>query len=351
MENLSTDRKNQLSTTRRKVITGIGAIIAAQTCPAVIRKSMIAARQLFLGRGAGGGGDDWWGLKFVALSPSTVGWVHGASSPSVSLLESRDGGKSWNNFTAGNPVSLSTGESMCVKSGDGGNYSMAQTNTTEEYCNRFVLSGEVSAHGDVRSVLNGEEPVSSLNPYALCGLFMDNNGSSDGLVSAPECRADYVSTCSFAKMFYNCKNLVSAPTDLTYIGSTDNVLPTFLYSMMFSGCSSLVNAPKAIGSDACPTEAHTCRAMFSDCTSLRRSPVIKFLNTSGLMGMARMFDGASLLSDIEVTFTSFGAGTSNWVRGVAATGTFRCPSALGTDATIKRATNRCPVGWTVINTD
>ena len=36
---------------------------------------------------------------------------------------------------------------------------------------------------------------------------------------------------------------------------------------------------------------------------------------------------------------------------VAASDTFRCPTALGTNETIQRGTNACPSGWTVINTD
>ena len=41
----------------------------------------------------------------------------------------------------------------------------------------------------------------------------------------------------------------------------------------------------------------------------------------------------------------------NMVYGAAATGTFYCPVALGTNETIERGTSRCPTGWTVINTD
>ena len=68
--------------------------------------------------------------------------------------------------------------------------------------------------------------------------------------------------------------------------------------------------------------------------------------------MANMFNGCSALNSIRVSFTAFNAiAMANWVQNVAATGTFYCPTALGTNETIGRGTGKCPTGWTVINTD
>ena len=66
--------------------------------------------------------------------------------------------------------------------------------------------------------------------------------------------------------------------------------------------------------------------------------------------MNAMFFNCSALSKIEVHFTKWTSNAlTNWVNGVAATGTFKCPAALGTNETITRGTGNCPEGWTVVN--
>lgn len=67
-----------------------------------------------------------------------------------------------------------------------------------------------------------------------------------------------------------------------------------------------------------------------------------------------MFSYCRSLSSIDVDFTVWPAAsyaTIGWVSMVAATGTFKCPTALGTDATIQRGESYCPAGWTVVNYD
>jgi len=60
----------------------------------------------------------------------------------------------------------------------------------------------------------------------------------------------------------------------------------------------------------------------------------------------------SSLTCISTDISSWPAnGFREWVLRVAANGTFICPEALGTDATIQRGVNYCPNGWTVVNHD
>ena len=93
--------------------------------------------------------------------------------------------------------------------------------------------------------------------------------------------------------------------------------------------------------------------LFYGCTSLTAAPELP-ATTLATRCYSNMFSGCTSLAYIAVKFSSF-IGTSygflNWVNGVAASGTFRCPTALGTDATISRGTSACPDGWTVVNTD
>jgi hypothetical protein len=125
-----------------------------------------------------------------------------------------------------------------------------------------------------------------------------------------------LSNYCFVGLFRNCTSLVTAPE----LPATN--LATLCYSTMFFNCTSLITAPKLPATNLAVT---SCMAMFSNCKNL---------------------------NSIEVAFSTFPPSTTNnWVSGVSPTGTFVCPTALGTNDTIKRGVSACPEGWTVINKD
>jgi hypothetical protein len=86
--------------------------------------------------------------------------------------------------------------------------------------------------------------------------------------------------------------------------------------------------------------------MFRNCTSLTEATLSAA--DYGFRGLENIFNGCSGLSLIDCGLTAWN-GTTNWVTGVAATGNFYCPAALGTNDTIERGVNRCPEGWNVRN--
>ena len=76
------------------------------------------------------------------------------------------------------------------------------------------------------------------------------------------------------------------------------------------------------------------------------------LSSTNLYFNRLMLQGCSQLTCISTDISSWPySGFNDWVNGVAATGTFICPIALGTDATIRRGNSYCPTGWTVVNYD
>lgn len=91
--------------------------------------------------------------------------------------------------------------------------------------------------------------------------------------------------------------------------------------------------------------------MFKGCTSLSSAPD---LPATTLMNYCyrEMFRGDTKLNSLRVGFSAFtGTGsTADWLFGTSATGTFYCPTALGTNETITRGASNCPAGWTVVNT-
>lgn len=116
-------------------------------------------------------------------------------------------------------------------------------------------------------------------------------------------------------MFGNCTSLTAVPPVLPATG-----LVYECYASMFNGCSNITDAPLLSGAVLANNSYH------------------------------EMFKGCSKLSSISVAISAWnGSYTSNWVNGVASNGTFTCPTALGTNATITRGTSNCPSNWTVVN--
>jgi len=187
---------------------------------------------------------------------------------------------------------------------------------------------------------------------------------------------ELAATC-YTGMFQRCEKLETAPelpaTDLKYS----------CYSHMFNGCTSLKKAPKlpATGlAEACyqrmfgnsgleeapellamDLEVMCYQYMFEGCTSLERAPVLP-ATTLNNWCYEKMFNGCSNLSYIKMmgtqvkkdTWTGYklvdltndniGSYCTEWVNGVAASGTFVKNPGAKWEA---RGVNGIPEGWDV----
>lgn len=148
-------------------------------------------------------------------------------------------------------------------------------------------------------------PATTLAQGCYTGMFYD----CDGLTTAPALPATTLANNCYQAMFQACNNLTAAPV----LPAT--TLANNCYQNMFAGCTSLTTSPELLAT----TLASNCYAgMFSGCTSLNTITCIASING-----------------------TSY---TNNWVKNVAATGTFyRGANAIGWTAGV----NGIPVGWTV----
>ena len=141
-------------------------------------------------------------------------------------------------------------------------------------------------------------------------------------------------------MFKGCTSLTVAPE----LPATTLVL--YCYEEMFMGCTSLAVAPEL---PATTLASYCYEKMFNGCTSLTVAPELP-ATTPAAQCYAEMFNGCTSLNTVTTMQTGWGNyTTSEWLSNVAATGTFYCPAALGTNETITRGTSACPEGWTVIN--
>lgn len=255
---------------------------------------LIGMRNAMLAGGGSQPSGGYWGLCFTAEEAGAVVAMsgRGALASSVNLLYSTDpsNASSWTPFAIGtDTITLANiGDKVWFKAGPGGNTAMYAGLTNNV---SFVIKAEnglVAASGSIMSLLNGEEETFTLQATRT---FRTLFTSCTGLTAAPDLPATTLTDSCYAMMFYNCSSLTRAP--VLHVDLVQNT-PSGCYASIFKGCSSL--------------------------------------------------------ESITVGFTAFN-GTADWINGVAASGTFYCPTALGTNETIARNDNACPSGWTVVNTD
>ena len=233
----------------------------------------------------------YWGLHFVANTiGASVSLVSVGTPPSVQLKYSIDWGNTWSEYTIGTEIAMTNvGDGVCFTAVDGVTNRNFANNASNYY--HFVVTGRVGAYGDISSLVKDDEdawmiPLSSARFFQM--LFMD----CANLIHAPELPSMYLTNTN------------------TYLG-------------MFRGCTSLAVAPTLpeVG-----TNNYQFNTMFQGCTSLKR---------------------------IEVNWHTWPSGTQatlEWVKDVSPSGVFVCPVSLGTESTILRDIDHCPVGWTVVNT-
>ena len=253
---------------------------------------LIAGRNAMLAGGGSQPSGGYWGLCFTAEEPNCVVNMSKKGTPPAVTLETSPDGMTWTLFDADGgttPITLAAvGDKVYFRAGSGGNSQFALSNSNRH---TFTITGKTAASGSIMSLLDA---------------------TNEGMDSLVDC-GDF----TFNSLFYDCSSLTSAPS----LPAT--VLRSGCYYAMFMRCSSLTSAP-SLPATVLPT-TNCCQRMFQSCSSL---------------------------AEVRVAFSAWnGNATTNWLSGVAATGTFYCPTALGTDATITRGTNYCPTGWTVVNTD
>ena len=272
---------------------------------------MIAARQIAFGKAAAKKEEPpaYWGLCFTAEEDgATIAMNAVGSAPAVTLETSYDG-EAWEPFYVGETsITLNKGERVYFRAGEGGNLRTASSQSS--FNNFSIADGLVSASGNIGSLLNGDSPNSVVPTYGHTSLF---NGCTS-LTHAPEFPATTLAESCYGSMFRGCTSLTHAPE----LPAT--TLATNCYRSMFNGCTSLTHAPELPAT----TLAESC--------------------------YESMFNGCSNINFIKCSMTVFGYATS-WVEGVSPTGTFVCPTSLGTNETIQRGASYCPEGWTVINED
>ena len=257
----------------------------------------------------------------------------------------------WINWN-GEAVTLNNGEKLYMWNKN----NTLSTNVDSEYL-RFNIpaSSEINVSGNVNSMLNfgevtgqcfgkmfygctGLRSVSNFklpsnNLTGLCYAHMFHG--CNNLEDAPELPATTLSDGCYMGMFTDCKKLTVAPA-LPATNSADRC-----YCRMYEGCDNLKRAPATIPL----TNARWCSMykMFYNCRNLENAPEILVTSLSSTSCLSEMFYGCSKINRIKIAYTgAFTAQFTNWVSGVADSGTFYYngsdtsnfgPSAIPKDST------------------
>lgn len=263
-------------------------------------------------------------LTFKALEDGTFHFT-------MPIYYSLDNGKTWlyltseSNYTT--PM-IAAGETVMFKN------SATKGGT-------FSSSGKYEALGNPYSLIYGDNfsEIIDLNGNSeiLANLFKE----SSELVSAKNLSlpATTLSASCYSGMFWDCTSLVDAPA----LPAT--TLSNNCYYRMFKSCSCLAAAPEL---PATTLTNYCYYEMFAHC-GLDTAPELP-ATTLAQSCYGQMFTSCTSLNYIKAMFTTTPstAYTTNWVNGVAPTGTFVKNSAATWDVT---GDNGIPTGWTVETAD
>ena len=174
-------------------------------------------------------------------------------------------------------------------------------------------------------------PATTLAFGCYYGMF-----SGCRLTTAPVLPATALTESCYQGMFKNCTSLTTAPA----LPAT--TLARLCYGAMFSGCTSLTTASALPAT----TLANQCYGgMFQGCTSLVTAPELPAETLANNCYMT-MFNGCTNLNYIKCLATDISATTTttDWVKGVASTGTFIKAASMSDWTT---GNSGIPSGWTV----
>ena len=259
-----------------------------------------------------------------------------SNSNVTSLYTSTDGGNSWSLVTpqaSSNQAiaTLNAGEKLLIKG----------ENTKYGY-SRFSASGQFEVYGNVMSLISGDSFANAdtiTDTDALSGLFSGTtNLTSAGNLILP---ATTLAERCYKEMFNGCTSLTTAPA----LSAT--TLANGCYVYMFLGCTSLTSAPSILPATTLDYECYG--NMFQGCTSLTTAPELP-ATTLERYCYNFMFYGCSSLNYIKCLATDISAQycTTNWVNGVANSGTFVKDASMSSWTT---SVDGIPTGWTTENDD
>lgn len=293
-------------------------------------------------------------LTFEALEDGTFSFT------TNDLQYSLDDGVTWQTLTAGTSTpTISAGNKILWKQS-------GLTPNPSEYSGigKFSSTGKFNVYGNIMSLYYGDDFIDKNDltgkNYAFCKLFYNCKnlisaenlilpatilaercyGSMfswcESLVKCPELPAKTLANGCYYNMFFRCLSLTKAPE----LPAT--TLSSWCYGEMFSSCKSLTEAPELPAT----TLGRGCYFyMFGYCTSLTEVPTLK-ATTLVVECYKQMFMGCQNLRYVKCLATDISATDclTDWLDGTMPVGTF---ITADTPPAYESGTSGIPSGWNV----
>ena len=275
-------------------------------------------------------------LTFRATQDGSTVKLTKEGSPDGSFQTSRDGGKTWTDYTLGTYITLNTGREVSFRA----KADRTSGQTSQDYF-YFEMTGKIEAWHNVMSLYRTSDfaTYSNMVSHAFYKLFLN----CTSLTKAPKLPVTTLAHSCYQYMFDGCTSLTKAPA----LPST--TLAVQCYYSMFYGCTSLTEAPALPAT----TLAGSCYPyMFYGCTSLTRTPALSATTLAGSC-YREMFRNCSNLNEVRCKMSS--SYSSNaistyapyWLSGVSSKGTFY----TNADANWPSGDDGIPQTWTRANID
>lgn len=292
------------------------------------------------------------GFKIVANESSTVKIQTKSSNQTMAYSSDFT---NWTSMTTSTTINLSAGQGVYIRG------SISRPHSTSDYT-QFTITGNVKLLGSIKYLFHYQEGGTAYYDYCGYKLFYQCTGITD--ISKLTFPSEVMGIYCFQYMFNGCTNITTAPPilpattlsnycyDGMFAGTGLTTAPTlpattlakYCYNSMFQNCSALTSAPEL---NATTLYEGCYSSMFKNCTALTTAPDLKAskLVTYSYSGM---FNGCTSLNYIKCLATNISAQscTSNWVKNVAASGTFVKKSTMTSWTT---GVNGIPADWTVTN--
>ena len=244
--------------------------------------------------------------------------------------------KTWTtwNFDTANTLTIPIGGKVYLRN-DSGVFSYYGTDGYY-YLTSIKTTMKCNVGGNLNTLLNYNEEILDISDKRSCfrRLFIGAKIVDASKLVMP---ATTLSEYCYADFFVNNSSLI-APPELPAVNLADNCYYKFFY-----GCSSLNASPSLPAT----TLAVACyMGMYERCYKLTNAPILP-ATTLAESSYKEMFASCSSLNSITVYADDISAKncTSNWLNGVASTGTF---NNYGSAIYTKDSGDGVPAGWRVV---
>ncbi|MBQ3836773.1 MAG: hypothetical protein II814_06560, partial [Treponema sp.] len=205
----------------------------------------------------------------------------------------------------------------------------------------IACSADCYVYGNIMSLVQSEgfkDATELKQSYTFCSLFKSNAQIKNKSGAPLLLPATTLAESCYSWMFYGCASLTAAPS----LPATS--LATWCYEHMFSGCASLTAAP-SLPATSLATWCYS--GMFDGCASLTAAPSLPATTLAGGC-YSNMFRDCASLASVTCLATDISAlvCTTDWLNGVAASGTFTKAASM---TSWTRDESGIPSGWTVVD--